>query len=392
MENTETSKNAAESLPPEKVEKVRKVYARDLREKDRIHTVFLVARKARHVGRSGKAFLVVELADKTGEVDARVFDRVAEVEGTFEPNDYILVEGHVITHQGKLQVVIDKLEKLDPEPIDPKEFTFVPSEETHHTIGQIRELVMRVHDPHVKGLLLAFLDDREIAEGFRFAPAAKGIHHAYKGGLADHVLSVMKLAQKISDHYPAADRDLLLAGAFLHDIGKVQELSYSKGSSTFDYTDEGRLVGHLVMTAQKIREKAARIPDFPPLLEQHLTHIVLAHHGHLEYGSPKLPQTLEAMLVHFIDMIDSRVAQWLELMAKDPNDKWTDTSKFNDRHLWKGVVPTVRRKRPVDSKPKGPRRSGGPPPKAEKEKGLPQDLTFRPLSAFTGDGPPDGEI
>ncbi len=144
-----------------------------------------------------------------------------------------------------------------------------------------------------------------------------------------------------------ADRDLLVAGAMLHDIGKVTELSYEKN---FDYTDEGKLIGHLVMTAQKIREKASRIPHFPPLLEHHITHLVLSHHGHLEFGSPKLPMTLEAFIVHIIDHLDSRVASWLELMAKDPNEKWADATRLYDRQLWKGVVPTQRGRSPLNGR------------------------------------------
>jgi 3'-5' exoribonuclease len=247
-----------------------------------------------------------------------------------------------------------------------------------------------VADPHVKQLLLAFLDDPTIARGLPTAPAAKGIHHAYRGGLAEHILSVIRLAHRIADHYPMVDRDLLVAGALLHDIGKVSELSYERGEKGFEYTDEGRLVGHLVMTAQKIREKAAAISNFPPLLEHHLTHIVLSHHGQLEYGSPKLPMTLEASLVHFIDTIDSRVASWLELMEKDPNDRWTEPTRLYDRHLWKGAIPTQRGRSPVDGRGR-PRRNReqnrkprqGQRPPSNEDASLPREVAFKPLADLT---------
>jgi 3'-5' exoribonuclease len=178
-----------------------------------------------------------------------------------------------------------------------------------------------------------------------------------------------------------ADRDLLLAGALLHDIGKVTELSYE--GDGFDYTDEGRLVGHLVMTAQKIREKALRIEGFPPLLEQHLTHLVLAHHGQLDYGSPKVPMTIEAQIVHAIDSLDSRIASWLEQMAKEPNDTWTSPNRIVDRHLWKGPSPTTRGRAPVP--PRKPRREKEkkarperPEKPAEKREEAPK-LAFKPL-------------
>jgi 3'-5' exoribonuclease len=337
-----------ETHEAERVEKVRKIYVRDLQVKERIQTVFLVTKKARQLSRNGKTFLVLTLSDRTGDVDARIFDRAEECEGKFLQNDYVLVEGQVISFHGKPQVVVERLDRLEPEPIDAREFIApAVTEDSKSPVAQIKEMVERVQDPHVRALLQAFLEDRQVAEGLKHAPAAKGIHHAYKGGLADHILSVMKLAHRMADHYPMADRDLLVAGAMLHDIGKVTELSYEKN---FDYTDEGKLIGHLVMTAQKIREKAARIPHFPPLLEHHITHLVLSHHGHLEFGSPKLPMTLEAFIVHIIDHLDSRVASWLELMAKDPNEKWADATRLYDRQLWKGVIPTQRGRSPLNGR------------------------------------------
>ncbi len=423
MNTTETTPNEApEAVPPsepaEKVELVRKVYVKDLRPNDRLLTVFRVTRKQKNVGRSGKAFLAISLADRTGEVDARIFDQVDRFEPAFAVGDYVLVQGDVITFHGRPQVLIASVERLDPEPIDEREFTPLPEPraeerpEGSRVVAQIRDIVERVADPYVKRLLLAFLDDPEIAPGLPVAPAAKGVHHAYKGGLAEHVLSVMKLAHRVADHYPMADRDLLVAGALLHDICKVKELSYEK---SFEYTDEGRLVGHLVMTAQKIRQHASRIEGFPPLLEQHITHLVLAHHGRLEYGSPKLPMTLEALLVHLIDEMDSRVASWLEIMARDPNDRWTDAAKLYNRHLWKGPVPTVRNRPPVEGRRKKEKRREGRPARAERaerserterverteaalpdrteapapekprDAALPKDLTFKPFSVLTGE-------
>jgi 3'-5' exoribonuclease len=394
--------------PP--LEKVRKIYVRDLEPRDRLNTVFLVKRKGRNVGRSGKPYLTLVLSDKTGDVEGRIFEAVDALEPIFAVGDYVLVEGQVIIFHAKPQVLVEKLERLDPEPIDHREFASSnqhrePSSQQREPsrlgqIQQIHELVEKVQDPHVRALLLAFLNDPEIAEGLQRAPAAKGIHHAYAGGLGDHLLSVMKLAHRIADHYPMADRDLLVAGALLHDIGKVAEISHGKN---FEYTDEGRLVGHLVMTAQKIREKSAQIPNFPKLLEYHITHLVLAHHGNLELGSPKVPMTLEALLVHSIDLMDARVNSWLEFMSKDPNEKWTELSKLYERHLWKGTIPTIRNKSPVEGRRRrdGGKRRGAdqpaptPEPKREfpekkqetKEPDLPADLSFRPLSEIAPEPP-----
>ncbi|HYO54372.1 3'-5' exoribonuclease YhaM family protein [Archangium sp.] len=462
---SDTSPNA--SPTDASLETVRKVYAKDLREKDQVNTVFRVTKKERVTARSGKVFLSVLLVDKSGEIDARVFDKdkVDALDPTFSIGDYVLVRGNVIAFHGKSQVVIESLEKLDPEPLDPKEFeppaappappareeqpapkaaAPAPAREGREerreeqaapksggegpggarAVGQIRELITeRVNDPNVRALLLAFLDDPQIAAGLPHAPAAKGVHHAYRGGLADHLLSVMRLTLRVADHYPMADRDLLLAGAFLHDVMKVAEISPDKG---FEYTDEGKLVGHLVMTAQKIREKSLAIPHFPPLLEQHLTHLVLAHHGRLEYGSPKLPMTIEAHIVHALDSLDSRIASWVEAMQRDPNERWTENLKLYDRQLWKGPVPTARGRAPVEGgrkkfkekKPKErPEKAAGAPAgetqqaprpeKAERQEkqreprpprepreprepkpprepvSVPKELTFKPFSVLT---------
>ena len=264
-----------------------------------------------------------------------------------------------------------------------------PGVEGARAVAQIRELVERVHDPHVRALLLAFLDDPVVAERLPVAPAAKGIHHAHRGGLAEHILSVLRLGNRVADHYPVLDRDLIVAGALLHDIGKVVELAWDGGNTR--YTDEGRLVGHLVLTAQAIRQKAAAIEGFPPLLEAHLTHLVLSHHGQLEYGSPKVPMTLEALVVHSIDTLDSRIASWLDLMARDPGATWTEHTKLYDRHLWKGPLPTARGRAPVESrgrrneKRKRPRPGPAPGPASPGAHPASPKLSFKPLEMLTSE-------
>ncbi len=206
-----------------------------------------------------------------------------------------------------------------------------PAFDTEAQFGQLRALVAQVKNPHVRALLDAFLDDPQLAPAFRVAPAAKGIHHAWLGGLCEHTLSVLQLGWRICDHYPQLARDLVTAGALLHDIGKAREISPEPG---FEYTDEGKLVGHLVLTCQLIREKAARIPDFPQELEWRLTHLIVAHHGRHEYGSPKEPVTLEAMVVHALDELDTRVASFGQLMAEAPG-RWTESKNLYRRQLLK---------------------------------------------------------
>ena len=418
---TENESQAATSTPEASVETVRKVYAVDLREKDRVNTVFRVTKKEKVNARSGKVFLSLSLADKSGTVDARVFDKVDALEPTFQTGDYVLVQGGVIVFHGRTQVVVEAVERLDPEPLDPKEFEPPPAppaeakpateakepregksgegksgeakagevkageakageakepREARHeggggprAVGQIRELIHeRVNDPYVKQLLVAFLDDAQVASGLPVAPAAKGVHHAWRGGLAEHVLSVMRLTLRVSDHYPMADRDLLLAGAFLHDVMKAGEGSSDKG---FENTDEGRLVGHAVLAAQKIREKTLSIPGFPPLLEQHLTHLAISQQGQSGAGTAKPPMTLEAQIVDSLSALDTRISSWVEAMQRDPNDRWTDHLRAYDRPLWKGSVPTGRGRAPVEGGGSGRRKHREEKRKARADKGPP---------------------
>ncbi len=412
-----------------------KVYAKDIHDKDTVKTVFVVARKTPTTAKNGKPFLALVLRDKTGEIDARVWERVEELDPVFTKGDYIEVEGSATTFQGRPQLKVDNVVKVDPAGLDASDFVAPPKAEPgERFMGAIGEILEHLHDPHVKALCKSFLADPAMMADFRRAPAAKTIHHAHHGGLAEHTLSVMRLAQRVSDQYPMADRDLLVAGAFLHDLGKLRELGFERQT---EYTDEGRLVGHLVIAAEWIHDHASRIEGFPKPLEAHLKHLVLSHHGSMEFGSPRLPQTLEAMLLHYIDELDSRVSSWLEVMRRDPGETWTDFQKLYDRHLYKGAAPTANGKAPVErrhrkerqenrekdgkeAKEKGPRQ---PKPEGEKQEAAPSErpprekhertdrperhegeqrerkergpkkpeekLTFKPFAALVSDAPPE---
>jgi 3'-5' exoribonuclease len=200
--------------------------------------------------------------------------------------------------------------------------------------AQVRRYCADVRDGHVRELLLGLLDDPELGPAFRVAPAAKTIHHAWAGGLCEHTLSILQLAWRVCDHYPQLDRDLVTAGCLLHDFGKVLELT-SEGEG-FAYTDEGRLVGHIVLACQLIHERAARIEGFPRDLAMHLVHLVASHHGRLEHGSPKEPQTLEALVVHALDDLDSKMAAFGAIFSRDGEPgHFTNYQRLYDRHLFK---------------------------------------------------------
>lgn len=377
------------SNPSEGVETVRKVYVRDLREKQQVQTVFRVGGKKRHTARSGKTFLALELADRTGVVGARIFDNVDAAEAAFNDGDYVLLQGEVISFQGKPQVVISRLERLDPEPIDPAEFTppaaesgeRPPRAERAERGGGARGMLDRIADPHVKALVAAVLEDPEVAEALKVAPAARA-HGAHRGGLLEHLAATVKLVHRLAEHFGALDRDLAVGGAILRVAARAVEASAERD---FEHTDAGRLLGAGVVAAQKIREHAALQQGFPRALEQHLTHIALA-------GDARPPVTLEALVVSRATALEEEVGAWVEAMTRDAHERWTEPNRWMERALWKGPPPTARGKAPVAPRPRPPRkgekRDGGERREAKEPaaRALP---TFKPLAEITpAEAPP----
>ena len=382
-----------------------KIWVKDVKEGDRPKSVFLVARKTIPTAKSGKTYLSVTFQDKTGEIEARAFEKVEETAALFEEKDYVEVEGIAGTFQGKPQLRIETIAKVDPAGLDAAEFAWVPPPEPKKPEkpeaaegqqeglwGELLGLVGAIADKHVRDLVMSFVEDEDVAARLRRSAAAKTVHHAYAGGLLEHTVSCLKLAHRIADHYPQVDRDLLVAGAFLHDIGKIREL---QGERNAEYTDEGRLVGHHVMAAQWIHDKARRA-GVPRDLEHHVVHLVLAHHGRMEFGSPKPPMTLEALLTHYIDELDSRVNSWLNLMGREGGSRrWTSSDNVYEQPIWRGALPTAQVEKkgpapelltPVIYVPRGGGGGGSAPqgPKRPKEKRRPEP---RPPAA-TGESKP----
>ncbi len=352
-----------------------KTFVKDIHEKDAVNSVFLVTRKTL-ITNKAKPFLALMLRDRTGDLDARAWDNAEALDALFERGDHVRVEGTALLYQGRLQLKVDAVEKVGPEGIDPADFAGPPKPAPgDRAIAQILDIAERIQDPNLKALTQSFLQDEGIMEPLRRATAARSIHHSSPGGLAEHTLSVMRLVQRIADHYPMADRDLMVTGALLHDIGKLREMSAERQA---EYTDEGRLLGHLVIGAQMVHERCAQIPGFPKDLETHLVHIILAHHGSLEFGSPRLPQTLEAVLVHHLDDLDSKVGSLMEIYQRDPpeNEVWTDFQKVHNRHFFKGPTPTIHAKLPFERKKRRAveRRAAAERERAEKRAAAPTPL------------------
>jgi 3'-5' exoribonuclease len=279
-----------------------------------VTTSFLVRGKEVRQKKTGELYLSLSLGDRTGEVDAKMWDNVAEVVDTFERDDFVKVKGLVQVYQNRPQVTVHKIRRMDESEIEFADYFPCSERDPQEMWEELRGFVAGIANPHLKALLDSLLDDPDVAARYRRAPAAKQIHHAYLGGLLEHVLSLCQLGRMLSGHYRNVDFDLLLAGIVLHDIGKIQELNYDRG---FSYSDEGQLLGHIAIAIRMIGDKLRDLPDFPAPLRSLLEHMVLSHHGHLEFGSPKLPQFPEALLLHYIDDLDSKMECMRALVEKD---------------------------------------------------------------------------
>ncbi|HWQ56258.1 MAG TPA: OB-fold nucleic acid binding domain-containing protein [Bryobacteraceae bacterium] len=275
---------------------------------------FLVRGKEVRQKKSGEVYLSLQLGDRTGEVDAKMWDNVAEVVDTFERDDFVKVKGLVQVYQNRPQVTVHKMRRMDESEVDFADYFPCSARDPNEMWAELRGLVAGIGNRHLKALLEALLDDEDIAARYRRAPAAKQIHHAYLGGLLEHVLSLCQLGRILSAHYRDIDFDLLLTGIVLHDVGKIWELNYERG---FSYSDEGQLLGHIMIALRMVEDKLRGLPEFPAQLRSLVEHMILSHHGHLEFGSPKLPQFPEAMLLHYMDDMDSKMECMRALIEKD---------------------------------------------------------------------------
>ncbi|HOX46290.1 MAG TPA: HD domain-containing protein [Myxococcota bacterium] len=293
---------------------------------------FLVQSKQTPLNKNGKPYMALVLTDRTGSAEGRIWDNLDKLP-PFEAGDFVEVKGDAVEYQGRMQLKVHTVERLAPEKIDPDEFLPTTTRDRPEMLGRLQELLASIADAPLRGLLLARLQDPDFRARLSRAPAAKSIHHAYVGGLLEHTLSVTELAERVAALYPDLDRDLLLAGAFAHDLGKLEELGAGQG---FDYTDEGRLVGHLVLGAMSLRTWAAAQPDLSPEVLLKLEHIVLSHHGEKEYGSPVLPLFTEALIIHHLDLLDSKVQSFREVAQRERGQRWSSFQRQLDRYLLLG--------------------------------------------------------
>jgi 3'-5' exoribonuclease len=316
-------------------------YVNQLSHGDSIDEAFLVADKQLRANRQGNLYLQIELRDKTGSVGARLWNATEDLARSFEPGDFLRVRGKTQIFQGSLQVILTHIDVLDAEGVEPEDFLPQGPQNVSRLLARLRELLLAMGDPHLRALVECFLIDDDFVAKFTSAPAGVKNHHAYQGGLLEHVVTLLNVADRILDLYPEIDRDLLLTGIFLHDVGKVDELSYDRA---FAYTDEGQLIGHLVMGVELLREKVDRTVEltgepFPPELLLRLKHMIVSHHGAYEYGSPKLPMTLEAVALHYLDNLDAKIHTFGREIRDDPSrdSAWTPFQQSLGRRLFKGA-------------------------------------------------------
>jgi 3'-5' exoribonuclease len=313
-----------------------KIFANQIQEGQSVEDLFMVKEMSRAETRSGKPYLIMTLMDRSGEIAGRLWENADAMIGLCEPGNLLQVTAQAQAYRGNLQLKIDSVRQVDKDEdeIDFTLFLQTSKKNTADMARAIHSLANSVQNPFYKKLLLKFFDDNTFFKKFQKAPAAKFMHHAYLGGLLEHTLAVSQLAEMLAGFYPTLDRDLLLTGALLHDIGKIKEFAFE--TYPFDYTDKGRLMGHLVLGTEMIQDRINILPGFPENLSIRLQHMVLSHHGRYEFGSPCLPMVGEAFVLNFLDDLDAKLnfIGRLEEQTPEPGFQWTDFQRTLERFLF----------------------------------------------------------
>lgn len=309
----------------------------DIRAGDSLEQAFLVQAKQLRTQRNGAFFLDLELTDRTGVVPAKMWDATSELYESFAEDDFLLVKALGETYRRKLQLVVTDFKRLEPAEVDLAEFLPATKKDVGELLARLREIADGIEHPHLAALLTAFLDDEAFVDGFARAPGGVSIHHACLGGLLEHTAAVTELAVLVADRYPNLNRDLLVAGAILHDIGKTEAFDYSRA---LRYSDAGGLVGHLPIGVRMVEERARELDEFPAGLLDQLRHLILSHHGEYDYGSPILPATAEALALHYLDNLDAKLDAFETTLRRDadPATTWTEFSRVFGRRLFKRRV------------------------------------------------------
>jgi len=308
-------------------------FVSDLTSEQSITTFLLVCEKELRSTKEGKPYLRLELGDKTGTIESRMWDQIEAASREVEREDIVKVQGRVEIYRGKPQFSVQQMRKAKPEEIDLADFLPSTKEDVEKMYQQLLAEADSIKNPWLKILNTSILNDPKVVPRYKRAPAAKVMHHAYLGGLLEHVIGLCGLAHQIADHYPELNLDLLLTACILHDVGKLDELCYDRA---IGYTAEGQLLGHIVMEIETVAKAIDKIEGFPPALKTVVQHLLISHHGQYEFGSPKLPMIREALVFHYMDDLDSKLAAARAALALESGDEmWSAYSGALQRKFLK---------------------------------------------------------
>lgn len=312
-----------------------------LNEQEKIDQVFLVSEKQLRTNRNGNLYLQVRLSDRTGSLTGMLWNANDATYKSFNNGDFLRTQGAVQIHNGALQMILNRIERVDPTSVDEADFITMADQEIAALTAKLAGKLRGMKNYHLRNLAECFLTDEAFMAKFTAAPAGVKNHHAYKGGLLQHVVQLMDLCASVVPHYPDLDPDLLTIGAFLHDAGKIEELTYQRD---LGYSDEGQLIGHVVIGVILLEEKLRQVKElskeeFPPELAVRLKHMIVSHQGQYEYGSPKLPMTLEAIALAYLDDLDAKMHSVGQLLRDDANtdSPWTPYYASLQRKFFKGI-------------------------------------------------------
>ena len=327
-----------------------KIFIRDFTPNQTVSTPFLVKSKELRSKKTGGQFALITFGDKTGDITGQWWDNFEDAIDTFDKDDIVFVRGLINVYRNHLQISIHRVRPCQPNEIDLNHYFPTTKYDIEQMFGELLGIIREFQNPYLRQLLENIFADEETARKFKKAPAAKTMHHPYLGGLLEHTLSLVKLAKKVGSHYEGIDVDLLQTGAVLHDFGKIDELSYERA---FGYTNDGQMIGHLVMETIMVHDYIKQIADFPDELRRHLLHMLLAHHGKLEYGSPKLPNTPEALMLAYLDDLDSKIEAMQRLIAEPhATGDWTRMTQMFERPIYR--VRTVETPEAAEPESKAP--------------------------------------
>jgi 3'-5' exoribonuclease len=302
-----------------------KTYLNEIKENDQVDSLFLVREKSVGLTKNGNAYLKLTLVDRSGGMEGRIWSSVDLFSGMFEKDDFVRVKGKAVSFQDHLQLNVTHVARVEGEEIHIPDFFPTTEKDIDEMFQALLEIGQQIRDPFLGQLLRLFWEDTSFVEKFRMAPASTHLHHTYIGGLLEHTLSLTQLILKNSGHYSGLNLDLLIAASILHDMGKVDELSYHR---SFEYSDEGRLLGHIILGLERLESKLSQLADFPKDLAIQLKHLLISHHGQYQWGSPRKPMTLEAVMLHYLDNLDAKMNGIQQFLGK----QMPEGSRFSRYH------------------------------------------------------------